>query len=320
MGKTQVFSYTNDHKVKDSINYGTNQIYKTYAGWEPRLAAAYEIDDVSSIKASYSRTFQYLQIASNSTGGMPLDIWFSSSPNIKPQEANQVALGYFRNFMDHKLEASVETYYKKMDNSIDFKDFASLLLNKKMEGEVRVGKAKSYGLEFMLQYNGTKLNGWISYTLSHTLRQIPEINDGKEYSPPYDKPNNINVVMNYDLTERLSISANWVYTSGTPTTLPEYRYPFGGIMQKGFTGRNTYRLPAYHRLDLSLTLKQKGKKFGLWEGEWVFGLYNAYNRHNVWMLNYKKTVDPVNPQKVHISAESISILPILPSITYNFKF
>lgn len=312
IGKTETYTYTSDYKVKDTIDYGTNQIYKTYYGWEPRLAAAYTLNDESSVKASYSRTMQYLQLASNSTGGMPMDIWFSASPNIKPQIANQVALGYFRNFMDHKLEASFETYYKKMDNAIDFKDFAQLLLNKQLEGEVRAGEAKSYGAEFMLQYTGTKFNGWISYTLSHTVRQISGINSGKEYLAPYDKPNNINVVLNYDLTERVSVSATWVYASGLPVTLPVFTYEYDGIMQKGYTDRNTYRLPAYHRLDLSLTLKQKGKKLGLWEGEWVFGVYSAYNRHNTWMLNF---VD-ATPRYV----ESISILPILPSVTYNFKF
>jgi outer membrane receptor protein involved in Fe transport len=244
---------------------------------------------------------------------MPMDIWFSASPNIKPQIANQVALGYFRNFMDHKLEASFETYYKKMDNAIDFKDFAQLLLNKHLEGEVRAGKAMSYGAEFMLQYNGSKFNGWVAYTLSHTARQVPGINEGKEYLAPYDKPININIVMNYELTERVSVSATWVYASGLPVTLPVFTYEYDGIMQKGYTDRNTYRLPKYHRLDLSLTLKQKGKNFGLWEGEWVFGLYNAYDRHNTWMLNF---VNDVTPRYV----ESISILPILPSVTYNFKF
>jgi outer membrane receptor protein involved in Fe transport len=313
IGKAQVYKYTNDYKVKDTINYSKNQIYKTYSGWEPRLGMAYELNEESSVKASYSRTFQYLQLASNSTGGMPLDIWFSSSPNIKPQEANQVALGYFKNFMDHKLEASIETYYKKMNNSIDFKDFATLLLNKFMEGEVRVGKAKSYGAEFMLQYNGAKLSGWLSYTLSHTVRQVPGINEGREYAAPYDKPNNINVVLNYELTDRLSFSANWVYASGLPATLPVFRYEFDGIVQKGYTDRNSYRLQAYHRLDLSLTLKQKGKNFGLWDGEWVFGLYNAYNRHNIWMLNFVQDGNSVY-------AEKISILPVLPSVTYNFKF
>jgi hypothetical protein len=313
IGNTVAYTYTNDYKVNDTVNYGNNQIYKTYYGWEPRLAAAYSLNDVSSLKASYSRTMQYMQLASNSTGGMPMDIWFSASPNIKPQIANQFAFGYFRNFMDHKLECSIETYYKKMDNAIDFVDFAQLLLNKQLEGQIRAGEAKSYGAEFMLQYTGSKLNGWISYTLSHTVRQIPGINNGKEYLAPYDKPNNINVVLNYDLTERLSVSATWVYASGLPVTLPVFTYEYDGIMQKGYTDRNSYRLPAYHRLDLSLTLKQKGKNFGLWEGEWVFGVYNAYNRHNTWMLNF---VNDATPRYV----ESISILPILPSITYNFKF
>ncbi len=313
IGSTIAYTYTSDYKVKDTIDYGNNQIYKTYYGWEPRLATAYSLNDVSSVKASYSRTIQYMQLASNSTGGMPMDIWFSASPNIKPQIANQFAIGYFRNFMDHKLEASVETYYKKMNNAIDFVDFAQLLLNKQLEGQIRAGEAKSYGAEFMLQYTGSKLNGWISYTLSHTVRQVQGINDGKEYLAPYDKPNNINVVLNYDLTDRISVSATWVYASGLPVTLPVFTYEYDGIMQKGYTDRNSYRLPAYHRLDLSLTLKQKGKNFGLWEGEWVFGVYNAYNRHNTWMLNF---ANDVTPRYV----ESISILPILPSITYNFKF
>jgi hypothetical protein len=322
IGKATVYKYNSKYESIDSTVYGNNNIFKTQFGWEPRLGLAYQLTEASSIKASYSRTLQFMQLASNSTGGLPLDIWFFSSPNVKPQVADQVALGYFHNFYNNAFETSIELFYKKMDDIIDFKDNASLLFNKKLEGEVRTGTGYSMGAEFMIQYNIEKFNGWVSYTISKTERQVDAINNGNWYRAPFDKTQSFNFIFTYELNTRVSLSSNWVYATGAPVTFPSFRWEFGGIIQKGYTNRNTYRLQAYHRLDLAVTIKQRDKKFNfigkqrIWQGEWVIGVYNVYNRKNAWIVNFVD--DPEKPGAKY--AEKISILSILPSITYNFKF
>ena len=268
------------------------------------------------MKASYSRTRQYLQMASNSPAGTPLDIWFPVSPNIQPQISDQVAVGYFRNFKDNKIESSVELYYKKMSNSIDFRDNAQLLLNPMLEGELRIGEATSYGAEFYLKYEIAKLSGWISYTYSRTMRDIPEINDGNPYAAPYDKPHDLALVLSYDLSPRIDLAANWIYSSGIPFTLPSGRYEVLGNILPVYTGRNEYRLPDYHRLDLSVTIRGKGKPTKRWKGEWVFSVYNAYGRKNVWTLNFVQ--DSQDPNLTY--AEMTYLFSVIPAITYNFKF
>ena len=237
-----------------------------------------------------------MQLASNSTGGMPLDVWFPSSPNVKPQKANQYAIGYFRNFSDNKIETSVEAYYKQMDDVVDFKDHAQLLMNPRMEGEIRTGSAQAYGLEFLVRKNSGRLNGWVSYTLSKATRKIAGINNGVAYSASYDKPNNVNVILNYEISGRLTLSANWIYASGTPITAPVGTWVYDNTINKIYSSRNGYRMRDYHRLDLSVTLKEKPKPHRLWNGEWVFSIYNAYGRHNDWMLNF--TEDSKHPGKM----------------------
>jgi hypothetical protein len=315
VGPALVYHYDANFKVDDSTNYGRGEFYNTYFGFEPRIGIMYILNEKSSVKASYSRTNQYLQLAQNSTAGTPLDIWYPASPNVKPQIADQFALGYFRNFMKNKIETSVEVYYKSMQNTIDFKDFANLLLNKYLEGELRFGKAWSYGIELLVRIPEGRLNGWIAYTYSRTLRQIPEINSGNKYPAPYDVPNNIAVVVNYEISPRLSVSANWVYGTGKPVTFPTGRAVIDGAIVPIYSNRNEYRMRDYHRLDLSLTLrgKPKARKF---HGEWVFSVYNAYDRHNTWAINFVQ--DQNNPNVTY--AEQTYLFGIIPSITYNFSF
>ena len=316
LGKATIYSYDKEYIVSDSSSYGRGEIFNSYNGLEPRLAANYLINDQNSIKASYSRTIQYLQMASNSTSGTPLDIWFPASPNIKPQVSDQLSLGYFRNFMDNRLETSAEIYYKTMRNAIDFKDHAELLLNPLLEGELRIGRAESYGLELFTRYEGDKLSGWISYTLSKTTRFFDEINRGEPYPAPYDKPHDVSVVASYNITKRMILAANWVYSTGIPYTLPTGRYEVLGNILPLYTGRNEYRLPDYHRLDISLTIKGKEKSDKRWEGEWNISIYNAYARKNVWSLNFVQ--DDSDPNITY--AEKTYLFSIIPAITYNFKF
>jgi hypothetical protein len=312
MGKSTLNHFDENQNYIGKTEYSSGDIFHTYSGLEPRFGFTYLINSNSSVKASYSRTLQFLQLASVSNGGMPLDYWFPSTPNVKPQKADQYAVGYFRNLFDNILETSVEAFYKDMNNVIDFKDHAEPLFNDRLEGDIRTGTAKSYGLEFLIRKNEGKMTGWVSYTLLKATRKIPEINDGKEYPAPYDKPHTVNVVFSYEFSTRTSFSANWVFASGTPITFPKASQTVGNSSIPIYSSRNGSRMRDYHRLDLSLTVKNKPTPGRLWQGEWVFSLYNAYGRHNDWMLNFD--LEKKVAQRTY--------LPFLyfPGITYNFSF
>jgi hypothetical protein len=315
-GPGTVFHYDSSYKATDSTVYRAGVVYNTYAGLEPRLGLLYDFDSKQSVKASFARTYQYLQLAQNSTVGTPLDIWFPSSPNVKPQIADQVAVGYFRNFRRNTIETSVEGYYKWMKNVVDFKDFAQLLLNNKLEGEIRTGKAWSYGIEFLVRLNEEKINGWVSYTYSRTFRQINEINSNNPYPAPYDKPNNVSVVLNYVISKRFTVSANWVYATGAPVTFPTGRAEIGGKIVPIYSDRNQYRYEDYNRLDLSLSFFSKEKPGRKFNWDLNFSVYNAYNRHNTWSINF--TQDNINPDITY--AEKVYLFGIIPSVTFNFHF
>jgi len=315
-GKSTVYYYNNEFVITDSASFASAEIYNTYHGLEPRLGITYLLSGVSSFKATYSRTMQYVHLAQNSTAGTPLDLWFASSPNVKPQIADQYAIGYFRNFRNNTIEASAELYYKNMQNTIDFKDHAELLLNKEMERELRFGKSWAYGLELMLRINEQKLNGWLSYTYSVSQRKFPDINDGKIYSSPYDRPHDVSVVLNYDYSRRIAFSANWVYSTGSPITLPIGKALYGNAYIPIYSDRNAYRIPDYHRLDLSVILAGRPKVQRKWTGEWNFSVYNAYGRKNVWAINFVQ--NEKNPDE--LQAQKTYLFSVVPAITYNFKF
>ena len=316
IGKAIIYGFNNSYEVIDTTVYNTAKLFNTYLGLEPRFGLTYLLNNVSSLKLSYNRTRQYLQLAQNSTAGTPLDIWFSSGPNIKPQVSDQIAFGYFRNFNYNRIETSIEAYYKKMKNTIDFKDHASLLLNPLLEGEVRTGRANSYGIEFLIQLSQSRLNGWIAYTLSKTERRINEINNWNPYPAPYDKPHNLAFVLNYQLIERIILGTNWIYTTGNPVTFPTGRYEILGSIIPVYSNRNAYRMPAYHRLDLSVTISGKEKPGKKWQGDWNFSVYNAYGRKNTWAINFVQ--DETDPSSTY--AEKTYLFSIIPSVTYNFKF
>ncbi len=316
IGEATVYAYNDRYRVVDSTLYESGEFFNFYHALEPRMAFNYMFNEKNSVKLSYARTVQYMQMASNSMAGTPLDIWFPASPNIQPQFSNQVSLGFFRNFLNNRLETSLELYYKKMNNAIDFVDHAELLLNPRLEGELRVGEAESYGIELYARYDYRDLSGWISYTYSHTTRYIDEINDGVPYPAPYDKPHDLSLVLSYDLGKRWSFGLNWVYATGLPFTIPTGRYEIMGDILPVYTGRNEYRLPDYHRMDLSVTLKPRPEKTQKWSGEWNLSLYNAYARKNVWTLNFVQ--DESNRDQTY--AEMTYLFSIIPAITYNFSF
>lgn len=315
IGAATVYQIDN-FQVVDTLTYGKNEIIHTYAGLEPRFSARYLLDNENSLKASYSHTRQYIQLASNSLTGSPVDVWFPSSKYVKPQIGDQVALGWFRNFHRNAWEGSVEGFYKWMGHQIDFDPNAELVLNSQLEKEVRFGKAHSYGAEFLLKKNEGTLTGWLSYTWSRAFRKFPDINHGKEYRAPYDIPNNISLMLRYQFSKRVSLSSMWTYHSGVPVTYPVMRFSHGSSSFPVYGDKNNARMPDYHRLDLSLTIKNKERVNRRWAGEWQIGLYNAYNRANAYSVYFEQ--DKYDASE--IKAYKMVMFRMVPSVTYNFKF
>jgi hypothetical protein len=315
-GPATVYNYDQNYNLVDSTVYETARIFHTYAGIEPRVTFTYLLDGNSSVKGSYSHTLQYLTLAQNSTAGTPLDIWFPASPNVEPQVCDQFAAGYFRNFKRNVYEASAEIYYKDLSKLIDFRDHAQLFLNPFLESQLRIGDGYSYGIETIIRKNEGHLSGWVSYTYSRSFRIVPEINDGRRYVSPYDKPNNFNIVISYDFARRWTASATWIYATGLPVTFPTGRAGVGNAIIPIYSDRNSYRMEDYHRLDLSLTLRGKIKPERSWQSELNLSVNNAYNRHNAWAINFVQ--DPANPYVRY--AEKTYLFAIIPALTYTIKF
>jgi len=314
IGPATVYHFDVEGKVTDSTNYKSG-VYNSYTSFEPRLGFVLRTGETSSMKGNYVHNTQFMQLANNSASGSPLDVWFPASPNIKPQIVDMFSFGYFRNFQDNMYETSIELYYKKQRNVVDFAEHADLMLNKLLEGEVRIGHGEAYGSEFMVRKNKGRLTGFANYTLSHSERTIPQVNNGKTYLSPYDKTHSINVVANYELSKKISLSAIWVYSTGNPTTYPSGRFEIDGQLFPIYSGRNQYRKPDYHRLDLSFTYTPRKNKKRRWQEEWNISFYNAYNKKNPWMINYDQDSETGLPY-----AEMVYLFGIVPSITYNFKF
>lgn len=291
-----------------------------YHNFEPRFSMKFEVNDRSSIKASYNRTAQYIHLLSNTAASVPLDVWTPSSNNIKPQLADQYALGYFKNFGDFdSYETSVEVYYKDMQNQVDYIDYANLLLNEFLEADLLNGKGRAYGLELYGKKNKGKLTGWISYTLARSERQVNGINRSDWYPTRFDRLHNLNVVSIYELNKRWSVSANFTFGSGTPITFLTNKYIYQNLSvgHNPDQKRNNYRQPPYHRLDLSATLKGKEREGKKWYGEWVFSVYNVYNRRNPFAIYLRPNAeDPNKTEAVRFSVFG----SFVPAVTYNFKF
>lgn len=316
IGPDSVWYYDDAFQMLDAKYFGSGVFYNTYFGFEPRIGASYMFTPSISVKANYSRTLQYSQLAQNSTAGNPLDVWFPANPIVKPQIANQYALGYFQSFKNNAYEASVEFYYKGMKNVIDFKDHSEIMMNDKLYGEIRIGKGRAYGMEIMLQKHEGMFTGWISYTLSKAERTIADVNNGKTYLAPYDRPHAVNVVLNAKLHPRHSVAANWVYYTGNPATFPSGKAVIDGVYVPVYTDRNSYRMPDYHRLDVSYTLRSKPNLKKRFSWDLVFACYNVYGRKNPWSINFKQ--DREQPQFSY--AEMTYLFSAVPSVTFNFKF
>ncbi|OFY18606.1 MAG: collagen-binding protein [Bacteroidetes bacterium GWF2_29_10] len=316
IGSATVYNFDDNFNSIDSSVYKKGEIFNTYDGIEPRVSLKYTLTETSSLKSSYSRTYQFVHLASNSTVGTPLDVWIPSSQNVKPQYSDQVAMGYFRNLKKNIIETSVEVYYKKLYNQIDFKDHASILLNTKLEGELRFGEGEAYGAEFLARKQSGKLTGWISYTISKSERMFKDINNGKKYRSPYDKTHNAYIVLSYELTKRMSLSANWVYSSGAPVTFPTGRFEYGNKVAPVYSDRNSYRMPNYHRMDISLNIDGKKKEGRRFQGSWNFSIYNVYSRHNAYQISFRQSKEDPNITEAY----KVYLFPLIPSVTYNFKF
>ena len=297
---------------------------QTYTNLEPRFSIKYQMNPTSSLKASYNRMAQYIHLVSNTTASTPVDLWLPSTNNIEPQIADQVALGYFKNFKDNTYELSTEVYYKRMDNLVDYIDGADLILNEFIEGDLLAGIGRAYGWEMMIKKNKGAFSGWLSYTLARTERQIEGINNGEWYPSRFDQTHNLSMTSFYELNDRLSFSANFVILTGTPTTFPTSRYEQQGyvIPHNVNESRNNIRIPTYHRLDVSATLEGKRNKERRWQNQWVFSIYNLYNRRNPFSIFFQQAGDripvgnPVNTEAIRLSV----IGSIVPSVSYNFKF
>ncbi|MNX64749.1 TonB-dependent Receptor Plug Domain protein [compost metagenome] len=306
----------------DTKYYGKNKVIKSYNNLEPRFSASYQLNDDQAIKASYNRMAQYLQLISNTSSPTPLDVWMPSDTYIKPQIADQVALGYFRNIKNGAYSIEVETYYKEIQNRLDYIDGADLIANNAIEQVILNGQMRAYGLEVMFKKNEGKFNGWISYTLSKSEQQTPGrtpeetgINNGQWYSSAYDKTHNFAITSAYNLNEKWSFGANFALQSGQPVTYPNGQYEYLGITVPSYGLRNEHRLPAYHHLDVSATLTPRKNKDRNWKGEWVFSIYNLYNRKNAASINFRQNIDTGENEAV-----KTSIFGIVPAVSYNFKF
>ncbi|MBT8328049.1 MAG: TonB-dependent receptor [Bacteroidia bacterium] len=309
--------------TKDS--FASGEIYNTYAGLEPRAAISYNLTTSMAVKGSYNRTFQYIQQATNTASAFPTDQWFSANLNIKPQRADQVAVGLFKNF-DIGLETSAEIYYKWMENQIDYRDNASIAFNENLDGELLVGKGWAYGAEFYVAKSEGKTSGFVSYTWAKTMREIEGISGGNPYVANFDRRHNLSVVLTQKFSKRVLATASFVYSSGQPLTTPVGKFFYNGKWTPLYGDvRNNYRIPAYHRADIGVTIKSKEKPDKRFKSNWNFSVYNLYNRENPYAI-YFDVVEEAdldkNPGAVvgETAAFQTTLFKIIPAITWNFEF
>ena len=328
LGPTKVCYFDANHQVIDTISYGNGVAYSTTFSPEPRLNIQYQINQKSTVKASYSRTTQFLQLLSNSTSPFTsLEVWAPCGPNIPSQIADQVAVGYFRELHKSKLTFSAEAYYKWFHDHLDYKDHANLLFNTLIEGELRFGKAWSYGVEVMLRKSLGNLTGWIGYTWSRAFVQTPGVNNGQVYRASFDRPNDVCINISYDTKKHWVFIANWIYLTGGAITTPIGFYYTNGYSVPLYGEKNNDRLPDYHRLDLSVSyvFNKPGNRY---RHNLALTLYNAYGRMNPFSVNFNKMMndngDFVVPSNLNGTYEliptSISVAGIIPSINYQFNF
>ncbi|MCO6480538.1 MAG: TonB-dependent receptor [Phaeodactylibacter sp.] len=322
-GQTAVYHFDDNYRLMDST-LQDGRFYHHLSGLSPRINLRFRLTERSSLKASYSRTVQYQQELRNAVNSFSaFYIWMPSGPNIPMQAAGQVALGYFRNFKDNTYELSLEAYYKKLSGQVDFADHAALIQNPYLEGEVRSGDGRAYGAELMLARRKGRLQGWLSYTYSRTFRTISGVNEGKEYPAYFDIPHEVTAVLQYEASHRWLLSANWQYMTGKPVNLPIGSFQQGKTIVPVYGERNSRRLPDYHRLDISATLKARPKANRRNDSYWVFSLYNVYYRKNALSIDLLPVRDKTTgnvPDPTDVRATKTYIFGLIPSISYNFKF
>ena len=275
---------------------------------------SYSYSKVASVKAAYARNAQNIHLLSNATSASPTDVWLSTTLNTKPEIADQLSVGWFKNFKENAYEFNVETYYKSMLNQIDYKNGANTQANEKLEGELLYGIGRAYGLELILKKKTGKLTGWIGYTLSRTERKINGINDDKWYLAKQDRTHDLSVVGMYEINKKLSFSALFVFYTGNAVTFPTGKYEVNGQTQFSYTQRNAARMPNYHRMDIGLTwIRKSTEKF---ESSWNFSIYNVYAHANAYQITFRENAnDPTKTEAVQTT-----LFKLVPAFTYNFKF
>lgn len=306
----------------NSSYFGSNKTIASFSNFEPRFALSYEINDSKSVKFSYNKMAQYLQLVSNTASPTPLDVWTPSDTFIKPQIANQLAVGYFSNLKEDAYSLEIESYYKHIQNRMDYIDGANLVANEAIEQVILNGEMRSYGLEVLFRKNSGRLNGWISYTLSKSQQRTPGreatetgINNGVWYRSAYDKTHNLAVTSSYKLNPKWTFSGNFILQTGQPVTYPNGQYEYQGLIIPSYGLRNQNSLPTYHHLDVAATLTPKENTKRNWKGEWVFSIYNLYGRKNAASISFRQNSESGNNEAIRLS-----IFGMVPSVTYNFKF
>lgn len=313
-GRGNFYEVDDNGRITDTMRYKSKQIVKTYINLEPRVSASYQLNNVSSVKISYTRTVQNLHLIANATASSPTDRWVASTNVIKPEIADQVSAGYYRNIADGKYQLTTEVYYKTMQNQIDYRNGADVMDNQPLETKLLYGQGRAYGIETLLKKKKGKLTGWIGYTLSKTERKIDGINDNQWYNAKQDRTHEVSLVTTCQLGERWVLSASWVFYTGNAVTFPAGKYLINNRVVYYYTNRNSYRMPAYHRLDISASVHlTKRKKFS---SDLTFGVYNAYGRENAYSVFFRQS--KTSPGKTE--AVQVSLFKYVPSISYDFKF
>jgi len=303
-------------------SFSRSDVLESFANIEPRASLAYQLNESSSVKASYNRMSQYLHLLSNTSSPTPLDVWAPSGRFIEPQILDQVALGYFKSINDNAYSVEVETFYKTIKNRIDYIDSANLIANDAIEQVILNGEARAYGLEVLLRKNEGRFKGWLAYTLSKSEQRTPGrtpletgINNGNWYNTPWDKTHDITLTGSYELNKKWSFNTNFLFQTGIPATFPNGQYQFNGIIIPVYEARNSSRLTNYHRLDLSVNFNPKPDSQKRFKGQWVFSLYNIYNRRNATNITFRE-----NRMSGRNEATRLAIFGIVPAVTYNFQF
>ena len=332
MGPTTVLNYDpnqtiNSGSVIDSTVYGPGEVAKTYQGLEPRLSVKFNLTSGGSLRFSYQRIHQFMNQISNTSVISPADFWKSCDAHIEPLISDQFAVGLFKSPQKGLFETSVEVYYKNLQNLLEYKNGAVLVMNHHIEADLINANGYAYGLELYLRKNAGRLNGWVSYTYSRTMRKtdnrFPDdvINNKNYYPSVYDRPHDLSTVLNYQISRRWRFSGNFILMSGRPITLPEQKYIFDGNQVVYFSDRNKYRMPLYNRMDVSITIDENLRKKRMWKGSWTFSVYNLYGRQNPYSVFYRKDPSVQHSEMIPYSIYKLSLIGVpVPSITYNFKF